>query len=136
MIQRAGPRLVPGRGAPTFEGACPRPLTRPSASASNPIDLRFCSDVMGRQLLLVGYGMNDPNMRWTWTKLRDLEVPLVGWLLEPGASTDLERATMEMDRITRLDLQAEDPDRPRELLELPEALADRCERELTPPSRR
>lgn len=68
--------------------------------------------------------------------LRDLEVPPAGWLIELGTSTDLERATWEMDHVVRVDLGAEDPDRPRELLELAEALADRCERELTPPSPR
>jgi hypothetical protein len=103
---------------------------RRSDLAANPIDLRFCSDVMGRELLLVGYGFNDPNMRWIWAKLRDLEVPPVGWFLELGASTDLERATMELDGIERVDLEAEDVDRPRELLAFLQALADRCERAL------
>ncbi|HEX9050530.1 MAG TPA: hypothetical protein VF841_08370 [Anaeromyxobacter sp.] len=63
---------------------------RRSDLAANPIDLRFCSDVMGRELLLVGYGFNDPNMRWIWAKLRDLEVPPVGWFLELG-----DRATLD-----------------------------------------
>jgi hypothetical protein len=103
---------------------------RRSDLAANPIDLRFCSDVMGRQVLLVGYGFNDPNMRWIWTKLRDLRVPPVGWFVELGTSSDLERATMEMDRIVRIDLESGDPDRPRELLALLDALAVRCEREL------
>ncbi len=103
---------------------------RRSDLAANPIDLRFCSDVMGRELLLVGYGFNDPNMRWIWAKLRELEVPPVGWFLELGASSDLERATMELDGIVRVDLEAEDVERPRELLEFLEALAERCEREL------
>jgi hypothetical protein len=105
---------------------------RRSDLAANPIDLRFCSDVMGRELLLVGYGFNDPNMRWIWAKLRDLEVPPVGWFLELGASSDLERATMELDGIVRVDLEAEDADRPRELLDFLRALADQCERELGP----
>jgi hypothetical protein len=105
---------------------------RRSDLAANPIDLRFCSDVMGRELLLVGYGFNDPNMRWIWAKLRDLEVPPVGWLLEPGSSSDLERVTMEMDGIVRVDLDTDEPDRPPELLHLLEALARRCERELGP----
>ncbi len=113
---------------------------RRSDLAANPIDLRFCSDVMGRELLLVGYGFNDPNMRWIWAKLRDLEVPPVGWFLELGASTDLERATMELDGIVRVDLEAEDAERPRELLAFLQRLVDRCERELgdrpgTPPVR-
>jgi hypothetical protein len=103
---------------------------RRSDLASNPIDLRFCSDVMGRELLLVGYGFNDPNMRWIWTKLRDLEVPPVGWFIELGTSTDLERVAMEMDGIVRVDLDADEPDRPPELLAFLRALADRCEREL------
>ena len=103
---------------------------RRSDLAANPIDLRFCSDVMGRELLLVGYGFNDPNMRWIWTKLRDLEVPPKGWFLELGRSTDLERATMELERIERVDLDTEDPDRPPELLAFLGALADRCEAEL------
>ncbi|HET8539709.1 MAG TPA: SIR2 family protein [Anaeromyxobacter sp.] len=102
---------------------------RRSDLAANPIDLRFCSDVMGRELLLVGYGFNDPNMRWIWAKLRDLEVPPVGWFLELGASSDLERATTELDGIVRVDLEAEDTDRPRELLAFLGALADRRERE-------
>jgi hypothetical protein len=100
---------------------------RRSDLAANPIDLRFCSDVMGRELLLVGYGFNDPNMRWIWTKLRDLEVPPVGWFLELGASTDLERATMEMDGIVRIDLETSDLDHPPELLEFLGDLVARCE---------
>ncbi len=108
---------------------------RRSDLAANPIDLRFCSDVMGRELLLVGYGFNDPNMRWIWAKLRDLEVPPVGWFLELGASTDLEHAAMELDGIVRVDLEAEDIERPRELLDFLEALADRCDRELGDRSR-
>jgi hypothetical protein len=105
---------------------------RRSDLLAKPIDLRFCSDVMGRELLLVGYGFNDPNMRWIWSKLRDLEVPPVGWLLEPGCSTDLERVTMEMDGVVRVDLDTADRDRPPELLQLLDALAARCERELGP----
>jgi hypothetical protein len=103
---------------------------RRSDLASNPIDLRFCSDVVGREILLVGYGFNDPNMRWIWTKLRDLEVLPVSYFLELGASTDLEIATFEMDRIVRVDLEATDPDHPPELLAFVEALVERCEREL------
>ena len=101
---------------------------RRSDLASHPIDLRFCSDVMGREILLVGYGFADPNMRWIWTKLRDLEVAPVGWFLELGTSTDLERATMELDRIVRVDLEAGDPDHPPELLAFLGGLAERCER--------
>jgi hypothetical protein len=103
---------------------------RRSDLASNPIDLRFCSDVVGREILLVGYGFNDPNMRWIWTKLRDLEVLPVSYFLELGASTDLEIATFEMDRIVRVDLETTDPDHPPELLAFVEALVERCEREL------
>jgi hypothetical protein len=102
-------------------------VLRRSNLAAHPIDLRFCSDVMGRELLLVGYGFADPNMRWIWTKLRDLEVAPVGWFLELGASTDLERATMELDGIVRVDLETEDPDHPPELLDFLGALVERCE---------
>jgi SIR2-like domain len=139
---------VDGRWVPRFpvyklHGTLGRPgslvigesdFLRRSDLAANPIDLRFCSDVMGRELLLVGYGFNDPNMRWIWTKLRDLEVPPVGWFVELGVSTDLERATMEMDRIRRVDLHARDPDRPQELLAFLGDLVSRCERELGPRS--
>jgi hypothetical protein len=147
---------VDGRFAPRFpiyklHGTLGRPgslvvaesdFLRRSDLSTNPIDLRFCSDVMGREVLLVGYGFNDPNMRWIWTKLRDLEVPPVGWFVELGASTDLERATVEMDRILRIDLDVDDPDHPPELLDFLGALAARCESELgglpppspTPPS--
>jgi hypothetical protein len=150
-LDRAGRRFVPRFPIYKLHGTLGRPGTlvvgeadflRRSNLAANPIDLRFCSDVMGRQLLLVGYGFNDPNMRWIWTKLRDLQVPPVGWFLELGASTDLERASMAMDRIVRVDLEADDPERPRELLDFLGGLADRAERELgpapglTPPSRR
>jgi hypothetical protein len=100
--------------------------------AANPIDLRFCSDAMGRELLLVGYGFNDPNLRWIWAKLRDLRVPPRAWYLEIGASTDLERATFEMDRIVRVDLEARDPSRPAELLAFLQGLAGRCEADLWP----
>ena len=98
------PALAGDRGVRT---SCAAPI-----SPRNPIDLRFCSDVMGREILLVGYGFNDPNMRWIWTKLRDLRVLPVGWFLELGASTDLERATVAMDRMVRVDLNASDPDAP------------------------
>jgi hypothetical protein len=37
---------------------------------------------------------------------------------------------MELDGIVHVDLEAEDTERPRELLAFLEALADRCEREL------
>jgi hypothetical protein len=137
---------VDGRPVPRFpiyklHGSLDRPASlvigesdflRRSDLASNPIDLRFCSDVMGRELLLVGYGFNDPNMRWIWTKLRDLEVPPVGWFLELGVSTDLERATVEMDRILRVDLHASNTEHPPELLEFLGVLVARCERELGP----
>jgi hypothetical protein len=151
---------VDGRAVPRFpiyklHGTLDRPgslvvsesdFLRRSDLAANPIDLRFCSDVMGREVLLVGYGFNDPNMRWIWTKLRDLKVPPVGWFFELGASTDLERATAEMDRIERIDLHATDGDHPPELLAFLGDLVERCERELgprpsatgvpTPPTRR
>ena len=105
-------------------------VLRRSDLATHPIDLRFCSDVMGREILLVGYGFADPNMRWIWTKLRDLEVAPLGWFVELGTSTDLERVTMELDRIVRVDLETDDPDHPPELLDFLGALAERCEREL------
>jgi hypothetical protein len=137
---------VDGRQVPRFpiyklHGTLDRPgslvigesdFLRRSDLAANPIDLRFSSDVMGREILLVGYGFNDPNMRWIWTKLRDLRVPPVGWFLELGASTDLERATVAMDRIERVDLNASDPVHPAELLTFLEDLAARCEAELGP----
>ncbi len=105
---------------------------RRSDLASHPIDLRFCSDAVGREILLVGYGFNDPNMRWIWTKLRDLEVAPRAWFLELGASTDLELASFELDRVVRVDLEASDPVHPPELLDFLSALAERCERELPP----
>ncbi|HSD21336.1 MAG TPA: SIR2 family protein [Anaeromyxobacter sp.] len=137
---------VDGRHVPRFpiyklHGTLDRPgslvigefdFLRRSDLAANPIDLRFSSDVMGREILLVGYGFNDPNMRWIWTKLRDLRVPPVGWFLELGASTDLERATGAMDGIERVDLNASDPVHPPELLAFLEDLAVRCETELGP----
>jgi hypothetical protein len=132
-------RFVPRYPIYKLHGTLSRPASlvvgesdfqRRSDLAANPIDLRFCSDVMGREILLVGYGFNDPNLRWIWTKLRDLEVPPAGWLLELGASTDLERATVEMDRIGRIDLEASDPDHPPELLSFLRSLAERCEHEL------
>ncbi len=139
-----GRRFVPRFPIYKLHGTLERPASlvvsesdflRRSDLAANPIDLRFSSDVMGREVLLVGYGFNDPNLRWLWTKLRDLRVPPVGWFLELGTSTDLERATVAMDRIGRVDLNADDPVHPRELLAFLEELASRCERELgaTPP---
>lgn len=105
---------------------------RRSVLAASALDLRFCSDAVGREILLVGYGFNDPNMRWIWTKLRDLDVLPAAWFLEIGASSDLELATFEMDRIVRVDLEAEDPERPAELLDFLGALLERCERDLAP----
>lgn len=134
-------RFVPRFPIYKLHGTLDRPATlvigesdfhRRTDLAANPIDLRFCSDVVGREVLLVGYGFADPNMRWIWTKLRDLGVLPVGWFLEIGASTDLERTTFEMDRIARVDLEAGDADRPGELLEFLEALVGRCERGLVP----
>lgn len=131
---------VDGRHVPRFpiyklHGTLDRPGTlvvgesdfhRRSDLASSPIDLRFCSDVVGREILLVGYSFSDPNMRWIWTKLGDLGVRPVGWFLEIGASSDLELATFELDRIARVDLEAEDRARPAELLEFLEALLARA----------
>ncbi len=92
---------------------------------SHPIDLRFCSDVVGREVLLVGYSFSDPNVRWLWAKLRDLAVPPVAYFLELGVSTDLDIAYFLKDRVHRVDLHARDPDRPQELLEFLDALLDR-----------
>ena len=100
--------------------------------ASHPIDLRFCSDVVGREVLLVGYSFSDPNVRRLWSKLRDLDVLPVAHFLELGASTDLDVAYFLKDRVYRIDLHAHDRDSPAELLEFVEALLDR----VTPPSRR
>ncbi len=105
--------------------------------ASHPIDLRFCSDVVGREVLLVGYSFSDPNVRWLWAKLRDLEVLPVAYFLELGTSTDLDVAYFLKDRVYRIDLHAEDRDSPTELLDFLEALLERCgSAPVTPPSPR
>ncbi len=105
--------------------------------ANHPIDLRFCSDVVGREVLLVGYSFSDPNVRWLWTKLRDLHVLPVAYFLELGASTDLDVAYVLKDRVYRIDLHAEDRDSPTELLDFLEALLERCgSAPVTPPSPR
>jgi hypothetical protein len=141
QFDEVGGRQVPRFPIYKLHGTLERPgslvigesdFLRRSDLAANPIDLRFSSDVMGREILLVGYGFNDPNLRWIWTKLRDLRVPPVGWFLELGASSDLERATVAMDRIGRVDLHASDPVHPPELLAFLEDLASWCERELGP----
>jgi hypothetical protein len=98
---------------------------RRSDLANHPIDLRFASDVVGRELLLVGYSFSDPNVRWLWTKLRDLAVLPPAWFLELGESTDLDLAYFLKDRVTRIDLRAGDFERPRELLEFLERLLGR-----------
>lgn len=142
QVDRVGARFVPRYPIYKLHGTLRRPgslvvaesdFLRRSDLAANPIDLRFCSDVMGREVLLVGYGFADPDMRWIWTKLRDLRVPPVGWFLELGRSTDLDRATVEMDRIERVDLDCADRERPPELLAFLEDLTARCERELSSP---
>ena len=139
QLDRVNGRFVPRYPIYKLHGTLRRPgslvvaesdFLRRSDLAANPIDLRFCSDVMGREVLLVGYGFADPNMRWIWAKLRDLRVPPVGWFLELGRSTDLDRASVAMDRIERVDLDCEDRDRPPELLAFLGDLASRCEREL------
>ena len=107
---------------------------RRAGLAAHPIDLRFCSDVVGREVLLVGYSFSDPNVRWLWTKLRDLDVLPVAHFLELGASTDLDVAYYLKDRVHRIDLHARDRDSPRELLEFLEQLLARCR--ATRPSRR
>jgi hypothetical protein len=119
---------------------------RRAGLASHPIDLRFCSDVVGREVLLLGYSFSDPNVRWLWTKLRDLDVLPVAYFLELGASTDLDVAYFLKDRVYRIDLHARDLESPRELLEFLEALLALCEERprlvqapaapITPPSRR
>ena len=72
-VDEEGGRFLPRYPIYKLHGTLGRPgslvvgeqdFLRRSDLASNPIDLRFCSDVMGRELLLVGYGFNDPNMRW------------------------------------------------------------------------
>ena len=98
---------------------------RRAGLVSHPIDLRFCSDVVGRELLLVGYSFSDPNVRWLWTKLRDLDVLPVAYLLELGASTDLDVAYFLKDRVHRVDLHARDLERPKELLDFLDTLLER-----------
>lgn len=118
-----------------LHGALDRPATlvlgesdfhRRSGLAGSPIDLRFCSDVMGRTLLLVGYSFSDPNLRWIWTKLRDLAVLPRAYSLELGESTDLEIASYEKDQIARVDLRASDLARPPELTAFLAALLERA----------
>ena len=99
---------------------------RRAGLASHPIDLRFCSDVVGREVLLVGYSFSDPNVRWLWTKLRDLNVLPVAYFLELGTSTDLDVAYFLKHRVYRIDLHAEDRESPQELLDFLEALLSRC----------
>lgn len=98
---------------------------RRAGLVSHPIDLRFCSDLVGRELLLVGYSFSDPNVRWLWTKLRDLDVLPVAYLLELGASTDLDVAYFLKDRVYRVDLHARDLERPQELLDFLDTLLER-----------
>ncbi len=64
--------------------------------------------------------------------MSDLEVAPTAWFLELGASTDLELASFELERVVRVDLEASDPAHPPELLDFLSALAERCERELPP----
>jgi hypothetical protein len=134
---------VGGRWAPRYpiyklHGSLDRPGTlvfgesdfqRRSDLAAHPIDLRFASDVVGRELLLLGYSFSDPNVRWLWTKLRDLGVLPLACFVELGESTDLDVAYFLKDRVTRVDLRAKDREHPPELLELLERLLERCEGE-------
>ncbi|BDG09609.1 SIR2 family protein [Anaeromyxobacter paludicola] len=101
--------------------------------AAHPIDLRFASDVIGRDVLFVGYSFSDPNVRWIWSRLGDLGVQPKAWFLELGESSDLDVAWHLEHRIRRLDLRATDRTHPAELVEFLAALR---ERPLTPPSRR
>ncbi len=131
---------IDGRFVPRFpiyklHGSLDRPGTivlgesdfqRREGLASHPIDLRFCSDVVGREVLLVGYSFSDPNVRWLWSKLRDLDVLPVAHFLELGTSTDLDVAYFLEKRVRRIDLHARDHDSPRELLAFFEALLQRC----------
>jgi hypothetical protein len=103
--------------------------------ASHAIDLRFCSDVVGREVLLVGYSFSDPNVRWLWNKLRELGVLPVAHFLELGTSTDLDVAYFLEKRVHCIDLHARDRDGPRELLDFLGALLGRCGR-VSPPSPR
>jgi hypothetical protein len=132
---------VDGRWAPRYpiyklHGSLDRPGTlvfgesdfqRRSDLAANPLDLRFASDVVGRELLLLGYSFSDPNVRWLWTKLRDLGVLPLACFVELGESTDLDVAYFLKDRVTRIDLRAKDREHPPELLQLLEQLLARCE---------
>jgi hypothetical protein len=129
-------RWVPRYPIYKLHGSLDRPGTlvfgesdfqRRSDLAAHPIDLRFASDVVGRELLLLGYSFSDPNVRWLWTKLRDLGVLPLACFVELGESTDLDVAYFLKDRVTRIDLRAEDHEHPPELLELLQKLLDRCE---------
>jgi hypothetical protein len=100
---------------------------RRSDLAANPIDLRFCSDVVGRVLLLIGYSFSDPNLRWIWTKLRDLAVLPRAYFLELGESSDLDIAHFQKDQVVRVDLKASDLHHPVELTQFLQALLDRCQ---------
>ncbi|HET7754488.1 MAG TPA: SIR2 family protein [Anaeromyxobacteraceae bacterium] len=133
---RAGRRWRPRYPIYKLHGSLDRPGTlvfgesdfqRRSDLAANPLDLRFASDVVGRELLLLGYSFSDPNVRWLWTKLRDLGVLPLACFVELGESTDLDLAYFLKDRVTRVDLRAQDREHPRELLELLEKLLARCE---------
>ena len=107
---------------------CETDFQRRSELAAHPIDLRFCSDVVGRSLLLVGYGFADPNLRWIWTKLGDLAVRPRAWFLEVGESSDLDRAHARLSQVERVDLRAAAQRRPRELTDFLADLLARCRR--------
>jgi hypothetical protein len=134
-FDQVGGRFVPRFPIYKLHGSLDRPHTlvlgetdfqRREGLASHPIDLRFCSDVVGREVLLVGYSFSDPNVRWLWNKLRELGVLPVAHFLELGASTDLDVAYFLKDRVYRIDLHAHDHDSPEELLQFLEALLARC----------
>jgi hypothetical protein len=137
QYDRVGDRWVPRYPIYKLHGSLDRPGTlvfgesdfqRRSDLSAHPIDLRFASDVVGRELLLLGYSFSDPNVRWLWTKLRDLGVLPLACFVELGESTDLDVAYFLKDRVTRIDLRAEDREHPPELVELLERLLARCER--------
>ncbi len=139
QVDRVGRAFVPRYPVYKLHGTLERPRTlvlgetdyhRRTDLAANALDLRFCSDVVGRALLLVGYSFSDPNLRWLWTKLRDLQVLPTGYFIELGESSDLDIAYFEKDQMVRVDLRVADRDDPVELLDFLGAVLDGCRREV------